>query len=54
MAEEKKIKVIFKEGLSNITNPLESFKENQTAEISEEYFKHLVKSGIKVEQVNAK
>ena len=54
MAEEKKIKVIFKEGLVNISNPAESFKENQTADISEEYFKHLVKAGIKIEQVNAK
>ena len=51
MAEEKKIKVIFKEGLSNITNPAESFKENQIIEISEELFKHLIQSGIKVEQI---
>ncbi len=54
MAEEKKVKVIFREGLTNISNPAESFKENQSAEISEEYYNHLKQNNIKVELLNAK
>lgn len=54
MAEEKKIKVVFKEALTNASDPSKSFRENQSAEISEEYFNHLIKAGINVELVNAK
>ena len=52
MAEEKKVKVTFKENVTGgtVEHPI-IFKENQSVDLTEDHFNHLKNAGIKVELV---